>query len=211
MSTSAAIFWPVASSSNSPKNSSASETARAQTSGSDRSGRSANFGHAAGDRDRPGLRIQPGAVAAAAVEDAHVLFQLAALQAALGGAILREQLGDDALELAAPLVARRPAPPGEGDVLVAGAPEQGVLQLRIEFLPGRFQHRARPAGRASVRAFRPRRDRCAAASGPSPSTSRPIRCSLAETSGSDRASAARDRTCRFAPARCTRGTSPAGC
>ena len=98
---------------------------------------------AAGDGDGPGLRIQPLAPAAAAAEDAHVFFQLAALEPALGGAILGEELGDDSLELAAPLVARGSAAPGEGDVLVAGAPEQGVLQLGIELFPSGFQDRAR--------------------------------------------------------------------
>ncbi len=94
------------------------------------------------ERDGGGLGIEPLTMAALAAQDAHVLLQLAALHAAPRGAILGEQLGNDALELAAPLVAGRAAPPGEGDVLVAGAPEQRVLHFLVEFFPGRLQHAA---------------------------------------------------------------------
>ena len=52
-----------------------------------------------------------------------------------------EQFWDDAFEFAAPLVARWSAPPGESDVLLSGAPEQGVMDRRIEFFPGGFQDR----------------------------------------------------------------------
>ena len=93
-------------------------------------------------RDRSGLWIQPRAAAMAAIDDAHVLFQLTALRPAVGSAILCEQLGNDALELAAPLVSRRSAPPGESDVLLSGAPEQGILEFGVEFLPRGFQHGA---------------------------------------------------------------------
>ena len=72
----------------------------------------------------------------------HVLFELPQLHLALRVAVLVEQLGNDALELAAVLVARRAAAPGVRDVLVARAPQPEVLQLRVELVPGRVEHRA---------------------------------------------------------------------
>ena len=78
-----------------------------------------------------------------AVDHAHVFFQAATLHAVLRIAVLREQPGNDALELSTPLLARRSGTPGERDVLLAGAPEHGFLQLGIQFFPRGFQHGAR--------------------------------------------------------------------
>ena len=88
----------------------------------------------------PGLRVQPLAMAMGTADHAHVLLELSPLGSALGASVLREELGDDAFELAAPFVTGRPAPPGERDVGVARTVKQSVLQLRVEFFPGAFQH-----------------------------------------------------------------------
>ena len=95
-----------------------------------------------GDRHRAGLRIQSLALALGAEHDLHVLFQLAQLHLAARVAVFVEQLGDDALELAAILVARSAAAPSERDVLVAGAIEPQVGHFLVELIPGCVEHRA---------------------------------------------------------------------
>ncbi len=92
--------------------------------------------------DRPRLRVQPLAAARAAGRGAHVLFHLPQVQAVLGVAVAGQQVGDDALELAAIHDRRRAAAPSVRDVLVASAPQQQVLQLGIQVFPRRFQHGA---------------------------------------------------------------------
>ena len=103
-----------------------------------------------GDGHGAGLGIEPAAMASLAAEDPHVLFQLPALRAAAGVAVLGQELGNDPFERSTPFVARGPAPPREGDVLLAGAPEQGLPHPFVELFPGRFQH---AAGRKPVLAL----------------------------------------------------------
>ena len=79
-----------------------------------------------------------------------------------------------------------------------------------EIVPRRFEQRAFGAARACAPASRPRRDRCAAASGPGRATGRPARCSLARTTCPGRAPAARDRSCRTRPGRRTSRHMPCG-
>ena len=63
-----------------------------------------------------------------------------------------------------------PGPPGVGDVLVAGAPQPHAAQLVVKLLPRRFEQRPFGAAPACAPSSRRRRDRCAAATGPGPST-----------------------------------------
>ena len=142
-------------------------------------------------------------MASPTAEDPHVLFQLPALRAAAGVAVLCQELGNDTFERSAPLVARGPAPPRERDVLVAGAPQQGLPDPFVEFFPGRFQHGAGRKARTSARAFPPHRGRYAVSIGPSPAICPATRCNLAETSDWARESTAGDQTNKSAPARCT--------
>ena len=53
------------------------------------------------DRHRAGLRVEPLAGAIGAADHAHVLFELANLRRALAGAVLFQQLGNEAVERAA--------------------------------------------------------------------------------------------------------------
>ena len=150
-------------------------------------------------------------MASPAAEDPHVLFQLPALRAAAGVAVLRQELGNDPFERSAPFVARGPAPPRERDVLVAGAPKQGVPDPFVEFFPGRFQH---GAGRKPVLSLE--RFRHAAEDVPFPSAHLPPFAQQLDAALLKRAAGIgnqplRDRTNRSAPARCTPGTCPGDC
>ena len=109
LSTSAAISCRVASSSSSLKNSAASATASAQTSGSERAGRSAKLRMPRGERHRAGLRVRAAAPCTVAAADRRACIFRAAGAACRSCELryLRQQLGDDALELAAVFVTPR--------------------------------------------------------------------------------------------------------
>ena len=121
------------------KNVAASAIGSWQTSGSVRDGCSAKSACVVVSRTAQRLRVEPAALAVGAADDVHVRFELVDQRLGLGGAVLFEQLGDDAVERAAVLLRVLAGPPGERDVLVARAPQPDAALVLGELVPGRFE------------------------------------------------------------------------